>query len=92
MSANAVIVELSKQIAHLQSQYDALLIENQKLQTLTTAKVNRKSQSQLPKKANVHFDKSVHVLKEKRLMELSQQYRDELEFIRARYPRWNPDI
>ncbi|MCL4639385.1 MAG: hypothetical protein M5Z89_10385 [Olivibacter sp.] len=93
MSVNAVILELSQQIAHLQSQYEALVAENRQLKTLTTTtKVKRNSKSPSSQKANVYFEKSINALKEKKVAELEDKYCDELSFIRERYPRWKPKI
>jgi len=92
MSINPVILELSQQIAHLQSEYESLITENQNLKKESQVKIERIIKKRDKKPSNQHFLKSVEVIKEKRLFDLEKKYSVELEFIRARYPRWKPNI
>lgn len=92
MSANPVILELSQQIAHLQSEYESLIAENQQLKKTSQIKVKRIIQRKAVNVSNHHFIKSVEAIKEKRLLDLEKKYSVELEFIRSRYPRWKPNI
>lgn len=92
MSVNPVILELSQQIAHLQSEYESLIAENQQLKKTSQIKLNRIIQRNDGKVPNEHFLKSVEALKEKRLLDLEKKYSVELEFIRSRYPRWKPNL
>lgn len=92
MSVNTVILELSQQIAYLQSQYDILAVENQRLKSESEIKVNRKTRSRNSKKANPFLLKAVTAIKEQRLKDLESKYSDDLKIIRSRYPRWNPEV
>jgi hypothetical protein len=92
MSINPVILELSQQIAHLQSEYESLVAENKKIKQDSQVKVERTLRKKDQKPSNQHFLKSVEVLKEKRLSDLERKYKVDLEFIRSRYPRWKPNI
>lgn len=92
MSINNVILELSQQISHLKSQYDALEVENKKLRSSANTKINRNIRSKNSNSPNIHFLKSVEAIKEKRLKELESKYSEDLVFIRKRYPRWRPNI
>lgn len=85
-------MELSKQIAYLQSEYDTIAAENQNLKSEALTKIERKSRSQKFQKPNIHFLKSVQAIKEKQLKELEKQYSEDLKFIRERYPRWKPNL
>lgn len=92
MSINPVILELSQQITHLQSEYESLVAENKKIKQdlqvkiASITKINRQSTS------SQYLIRSIEVLKEKRLSDLEKKYNVELEFIRSRYPRWKPNI
>lgn len=92
MSVNAVILELSQQIAYLQSQYDALATENQRLKSEAETKVKRKNQSRNSKKANPFFLKAVTAIKEQRLKDFENKKSEDLKIIRSRYPRWKPKV
>lgn len=92
MSVNAVILELSQQIAYLQSQCDALSTENQSLKSEAKTKVNRKNRSRNSKQANSFFLKAEMAIKQQRLKEFEKKYNDDLTIIRSRYPRWNPEV
>ncbi len=93
MSLNATILELSKQITYLQTQYDELMDENQQIKAeIQKTKIKRKNENRKSESLNLHFQKSVEALRQKRLKEFEQEFQDDLSIIRKRYPRWKPTL
>jgi hypothetical protein len=87
MSLNIAIIELSKQVASLQSELE--LLRGEKEMQLKQ-EVFKKPRSRKPSDARVRLLKCLRKIEQEHYDMLCQNHKDEIEFIRRRYPNWTP--
>lgn len=83
MSNNALIIELSKQIALLQEENERLLAEKKQSEKkkIPPAGAGRGQKA---------FARWAAALYDERYSELCEKYRDDIKAIQNRFPRWQP--
>lgn len=87
MSLNIAIIELSKQVASLQSELELLRREKEAHRKQAPIK---KPKSKKLSETGVRLLKCIRKMEQEHYDLLCLKYKDDIDFIRQRYPDWNP--
>ena len=87
MSINIAIVELSKQVAFLQSELERLRSEKE---AYREQEILKKPKYKKLSETKVKLLKCIRKMEQEHYNVLCQKHREEIEFIRKRYPNWIP--
>ncbi|MEL7585311.1 MAG: hypothetical protein AAGU19_01270 [Prolixibacteraceae bacterium] len=87
MSLNIAIIELSKQVASLQSELELLRREKE---AYRKQEVLKRPKSKSLSGTKIKLLKCIRKMEQEHYDMLCQKYKDEIEFIRKRYPDWRP--